>query len=47
MSESDWKILQLCKDYCSCGTPDPLDHTEKCPCSLPLDILEEVEELVA
>ena len=39
--------LNLCEDFCDCGTPDPLyeGHAKSCLMSLPLEILMEVETI--
>lgn len=45
---TDMDDLDLCRDYCTCGTPDPYNdgHTENCAMALPISILREVESLV-
>ncbi len=49
MTYTDMNDLDLCKDYCTCGTPDPYNcgHPEVCAMSIPVDILREVEAIVA
>ena len=37
--------VYLDRDWCSCGTPDPLDHLDTCTANLPVDVLHEVEQL--
>lgn len=38
--------LDLADTYCTCGSPDPLEHLASCIMTLPVDILREVEALV-
>lgn len=47
MTNEELRRLVLCRDYCSCGNPDPLneDHTADCPMTLPLEALEEAEAI--
>jgi len=46
ISDEEALHLDLCKDYCNCGTPDPLmeGHTSNCPMNLSVEILLETEE---
>ncbi len=37
--------LDLALIYCSCGSPDPLEHLKTCTMALPIDILKEVEAI--
>lgn len=39
--------LDLCHDYCSCGSPDPHNagHSPSCTMTLPISVLREVESL--
>ncbi len=43
----DLDDLDLVITYCTCGTPDPLEHTKECLMALPINILREVEKLCA
>lgn len=44
----DWRELDLTNaGWCSCGTPDPMDHIESCTVNLPQDIIKEIEDLLA
>lgn len=38
--------IDLADTYCTCGSPDPLEHLDTCVMALPIDILREVESLV-
>lgn len=48
---SDFEIsfddLDLVTTYCTCGTPDPLEHVDTCIMALPIKILREVEAICA
>lgn len=41
----DMGDLDLALIYCSCGSPDPLEHLKTCVMALPIPILREVEAL--
>ena len=47
VDDEEIRHLQLCQDFCSCGNPDPWneEHTENCPMSLDISIIEEVETI--
>lgn len=39
--------LDLVTTYCTCGSPDPLEHLETCGMALPIEVLREVEMICA
>lgn len=46
MTLDDSETLALCKDWCTCGNPDPLreEHAHDCLfVNFPLEIMQEVE----
>ena len=47
MDMDDVEHLSHCRDYCNCGTPDPLNegHSDDCPAALSVEILREVDAL--